>query len=79
MFILLQPTSKLNPSITQGFRKNEDQFDYNKDADLFVCPAGHIAIRKGRQGKKNVGTNQVNTYYFDIIDGSDLILFQHIF
>lgn len=58
--------AKLNPSITQGFRKNEDQFDYNKDADLFICPAGHIAIRKSRQGKKNVGTNQVHTYYFDV-------------
>lgn len=58
--------AKLNPSITQGFRKFKDKFDYNKDADMFVCPAGHIAIRKGRQGKKNVGANQVNTYYFDV-------------
>lgn len=58
--------AKLNPSITQGFRKIEDQFDFNKDADMFVCPAGHIAIRKARQGKKNVGENQVNTYYFDV-------------
>jgi transposase len=58
--------AKLNPSITQGFRKNEDIFDYNKDADMFVCPAGHIAIRKARQGRKNVGANQVDTYYFDV-------------
>lgn len=58
--------AKLNPSITQGFRKNEDIFDYNKDADMFVCPAGHIAIRKARQGRKNVGQNQVDTYYFDV-------------
>ncbi len=58
--------AKLNPSITQGFRKNEDIFDYNKDADMFVCPAGHIAIRKARQGRKNVGKNQVDTYYFDV-------------
>lgn len=58
--------AKLNPSITQGFRKNEDIFDYNKDADMFVCPKGHIAIRKARQGKKNVGENQVDTYYFDV-------------
>ena len=58
--------AKLNPSITQGFRKSEDQFDYNKDADRFVCPAGHMAIRKARQGKKNVGNNQVETYYFDV-------------
>jgi transposase len=58
--------AKLNPSITQGFRKDEDKFDYNKDADMFVCPAGHMAIRKGRQGKRNVGANQVDTYFFDI-------------
>ncbi|MEA5406098.1 IS1182 family transposase [Arcicella sp. DC2W] len=57
--------AKLNPSISQGFRKEEDKFDYNKDADRFVCPAGHIAIRKARQGKKNIGENQVDTYYFD--------------
>lgn len=58
--------AKLNPSITQGFRKDEDKFDYNKDADRFVCPAGHMAIRKARQGKKDDGTNQVDTYYFDV-------------
>jgi transposase len=58
--------ARLNPSITQGFRKDEDKFDYNKDADRFVCPAGHLAIRKARQGVKDVGKNQVDTYYFDV-------------
>ena len=58
--------ARLNPSITQGFRKEEDMFDYNKDAGMFVCPAGHLAIRKARQGKKNDGTNQTETYYFDV-------------
>ncbi|MEI8270942.1 MAG: IS1182 family transposase [bacterium] len=62
----IKVVAKLNPSITQGFRKSEDQFDYNKDADRFVCPAGHMAIRKARQGKRNVGNNQVETYYFDV-------------
>jgi len=62
----IKVVAKLNPSITQGFRKNEDKFDYNKDADMFVCPAGHLAIRKARQGKKNSGTNQVDTYFFDV-------------
>lgn len=33
---------------------------------MFVCPAGHMAIRKARQGKKNAQTNQVYTYYFDV-------------
>src|SRR5690606_25459803 len=58
--------ARLNPSIAQGFRKDEDRFDYNKDADMFVCPAGHLAIRKARQGKKNIGENQLQTYYFDV-------------
>lgn len=58
--------AKLNPSITQGFRKQENTFDYNKDAGMFVCPSGHLAIRKGRQGKANDGTNQTDTYYFDV-------------
>jgi len=58
--------AKLNPSISQGFRKDEDKFDYNKDAGMFVCPAGHLAIRKARTGKKNIGENQLDTYYFDI-------------
>jgi transposase len=58
--------AKLNPIISQGVRKDEDKFDYNKDANMFICPAGHIAIRKARQGKKNQGQNQVDTYYFDV-------------
>jgi hypothetical protein len=62
----IQIVAKLNPTITQGTRKEENKFDYNKDADMFVCPAGHMAIKKSRQGKKNVATNQVYTYYFDV-------------
>jgi transposase len=62
----IKVVARLNPSITQGFRKGEDKFDYNKDADRFVCPAGHLAIRKARQGTKDVGKNQVDTYYFDV-------------
>jgi hypothetical protein len=62
----LQLVSKLNPMITQGARKKEDEFEFNKDAGMYVCKAGHMAIRKARQGKKNVGENQVDTYYFDI-------------
>ena len=58
--------AKLNYTIAQGARKDEDKFDYNKDADRFVCPAGHMAIRKAKQGKWNIGTNQAETYYFDI-------------
>lgn len=58
--------AKLNPSVTQGFRSKEDEFEFNKDAGMYVCKAGHLAIRKARTGRKNIGANQVNTYYFDI-------------
>jgi len=58
--------SKLNPMIMGGNRNPEEELEFNKDAGMFICKAGHLAIRKGVQGKKNVGTNQVITYYFDI-------------
>lgn len=58
--------SKLNPIVSQGARKEDDEFEFNKDAGLYVCPSGHIAIRKARTGKKNVNNNQVTTYFFDI-------------
>ena len=50
--------AKLNPIISNA-RTNEGSngFHYNKDADMFVCPEGHMAIRKARTGKKHQGTN----------------------
>ncbi len=62
----IKVVAKLAPSITQGVRKKEDEFQYNKDADMFVCPAGHLAIRKARQGRKNIGANQQTSYFFDV-------------
>lgn len=47
-------------------RKQEEEFEFNKDAGMYVCKARHMAIRKARQGKKGVATNQVDTYYFDV-------------
>ena len=58
--------SKLNPIITNGGRNKEEEFLYNKDAEMFICPAGCMAVRKAKQGKKNQKENQVITYYFDI-------------
>lgn len=58
--------AKLNPRITQGARKREDEFQFNKDAGMYVCKAGHMAIRKARGGKKAIGSNQVDTYYFEV-------------
>lgn len=61
-----QLVSKLHPQITQGGRTKEEEFEFNKDAGMYVCKAGHMAIRKARTNKKNVGKNQRQTYYFDI-------------
>ena len=59
--------SKLNPVISNSIQNPErNGFTFNKDAGLFTCPAGHLAIRKARQGKKNVSKNQAIIYYFDI-------------
>ena len=62
----LQLVSKLNPLITQGHRAKEDEFDFNKDAGMYVCKAGHMATRRAKTGKKNQKKNQKHTYYFDI-------------
>jgi len=48
----IKVVARLNVTIALGARKEDDKFDYNKDADRFVCPAGHMAIRKSKQGKK---------------------------
>ena len=58
--------AKVNPSISQGSRSESEQWEYNKDAGMYICPAGHMAIRKAKQGKKNHLWNQTLTYYFDV-------------
>jgi len=62
----IELVAKLNPLITQGNRKKEDEFEFNKDAGRYVCKAGHLATRRARQGKKDRGKNQTDTYYFDV-------------
>ncbi|WP_185151581.1 transposase [Peribacillus simplex] len=54
----------MSPSV-YGTRE-EDSFRYDKEKDQVQCPAGQWTTRKARTGKKNTGTNQVMTYYFDI-------------
>jgi len=62
----IELVAKLNPQIAQGSRKKEDEFEFNKDAGMYVCKAGHMAIRKARTGKKGIAKNQKDTYYFDV-------------
>lgn len=56
--------AKLNPLITQGRRKKENEFD--KDAGMYVCKAGHMAVSKARTSKKGISKNRKDTYSFDI-------------
>ena len=36
----------MDPIISNGVRKDEDNFDCNKDAGIYECPAGDIEKRK---------------------------------
>lgn len=56
-------TIPLNPSV-YGTRE-DDCFRYDKETDQVMCPAGHWSIRKARQGKKDIGQNQFNSFFFD--------------
>lgn len=63
----IELVAKLNPLITQGGRKQEDEFLFNKDAGMYVCKAGHMAIRKAKQARrKEGGKNQRTIFYFDV-------------
>ncbi|MEG1059214.1 MAG: IS1182 family transposase [Clostridia bacterium] len=57
--------SKLSKFVTHGNSKRNNSFEYNKDAGMYVCKAGHMAIRKAKQGSKKNNSEQ-ETYYFDV-------------
>lgn len=60
--------SKFSKNITHG-NKKDDKFEYNKDAGMYVCEAGHMAIKKIKSGSKKdkTGKNtEVELYFFDI-------------
>ena len=61
--------SKLSKMVTHGNSKRNNDFEYNKDAGMYVCKAGHMAIKKAKQGSKNPKSGydtRTETYYFDI-------------
>ena len=57
--------SKLSNFVTHGNTKRNNDFEYNKDAGMYVCKAGHMAIKRAKQGSEKNGT-QVECYYFDV-------------
>lgn len=58
--------SKLHPHVTHGRRTKEEKFEFNKDAGMFVCKAGHLATRKKYDSRKGQKKNPQWKYYFDI-------------
>lgn len=57
--------SKLSSMVTHGNSKRNNDFEYNKDAGMYVCKNGNMAIKKVKSGSKKNGTN-VECYYFDV-------------
>ena len=61
--------SKLSKFVTHGNSKRNNSFEYNKDAGMYVCKAGHMAINKTKNGSKKTkrGENSLaECYFFDI-------------
>lgn len=62
--------SKLSNFVTHGNTQRNNNFEYNKDAGMYICKAGHMAIRKTKYGNPNskeVKHRSVGeTYYFDV-------------
>lgn len=59
--------SKLSENVLHGNRKKA--FDFNKDAGMYVCPAGQMAYRKVKSGQKkakNGSNTQVISYSFNV-------------
>ncbi|MDR2911150.1 MAG: IS1182 family transposase [Bacteroidales bacterium] len=57
--------SKLNPIISNGSGRQKEGFTYNKDADMYVCPAGNLASHKTKDKSKGNKNDRIS-YYFDI-------------
>lgn len=58
--------SRLNSIVTQGNRTKPDEFEFNKDAGMYQCKAGHLAIRKAKDSRKAEGKNLRVVYFFDV-------------
>ena len=51
--------SKLNPSVTQGFRKKEDEFQFNKDAGMYVKKDIWLFVKHDRAKRIYLQTKQI--------------------
>lgn len=62
----IQLISKLHPVITHGQTNRIPGFEFNKDADTFSCPAGHLAFKKLKKVRGNSNKNPQLKYFFDV-------------
>lgn len=58
--------ARLSSIVTQGNRTKPDEFEFNKDAGMYQCKAGHLAIHKYMNKRKTEGKNPRMTYFFDV-------------
>ena len=61
--------SRLSKTVTHGPSRKAADFEYNKDADMYVCKAGHMSIKKtSTRPKKHAkdGQGTVESYFFDV-------------
>lgn len=60
--------ARLNSIVTQGNRIKEDEFEFNKDAGMYQCKAGHLAVHKylDRRQKEKKNKNSRMVYFFDV-------------
>ena len=61
--------SKLSKTVTHGNTRTSGEFEYNKDADMYICKSGHMSMKKTITGKKKrelEGKAAVISYFFDI-------------
>ena len=63
----IKNVSKLSGVVLYGNGKHNDNFEFNKDARMYVCHAGHMAIKKAHQkGNKHNNYTEVDNYFFDV-------------
>jgi len=61
--------SRLSKTVTHGPSRKAADFEYNKDADMYVCKSGHMSIKKvSTRPKKHAkdGQGNVESYFFDV-------------
>lgn len=57
--------SKLSNFVTHGNTKRNNNFEFNKDAGMYVCQSGHMSMRKSKYNSKKDDCHG-EVYHFDV-------------